>query len=68
MLALLRSEGVEPIAALGKPFDPDWYEAVATVPAMPGQEHDMVVVEEEAKGYRIGERLLRPARVIVAKK
>jgi len=68
MLALLRSEGVEPITALGKPFDPDWHEAVAMVPAVPKQQQDMVVVDEELKGYRIGERLLRPARVIVAKK
>lgn len=65
--ALLRVEGVEPIQAVGKPFDPDWHDAVTMVPAQPGQEEEMLVIDEALKGYRIGDRLLRPARVVVAK-
>ncbi len=68
MQALLRIEGVENIPALGQPFDPTWQEAVAMIPAQPDQEHEMMVLAEEQKGYRLGERLLRPARVVVAKK
>ncbi len=69
--ALLRVEDVEPIQAVGKPFDPAWHDAVTVVPAQPGQEEEMLVIDEELKGYRIGDgpeaRLLRPARVVVAK-
>ncbi len=68
MVAVLKSEGVESIPAVGEPFDPYWHDAVTMVPATPDQEEEMVVIAEEVRGYRIGDRLLRPARVIVAKK
>lgn len=68
MMKLLRDEGVTPIAALDEAFDPAWHEAVAWVPAPPDQTVDMRVVDVEQKGYRLGDRLLRPARVVVAKK
>lgn len=59
---LLRSEGVEPIQALGQPFDPSEHEAVDLVE---GPEPPGTVVGEELRGYRLGEHLLRPARVRV---
>jgi molecular chaperone GrpE len=63
---LLDQEGAEPIEAAGRPFDPAWHEAVGTVPHVhAGAEPDTVVKVVEA-GYRLGDRLLRPARVIVA--
>ncbi len=69
--ALLRVEDVEPIQAVGKPFDPNWHDAVTVISAQPGQEEEMLVIDEELKGYRIGggpeARLLRPSRVVVAK-
>jgi molecular chaperone GrpE len=68
MMKLLRDEGVEPITALNEPFDPAWHEAVAWVPAPPDQRVDMRVMDVEQKGYRLGDRLLRPAQVVVAKK
>ncbi len=68
MLRILLTEGAEPIEAVGKPFDPEWHEAVAMVPAPPDQQVEMMVIEEEQQGYRLAGRLLRPARVIVAKK
>jgi molecular chaperone GrpE len=49
----------------GKPFDPRVAEAIGTA-AAEGVDDD-VVVEVAEKGYTIGEELLRPARVIVAK-
>lgn len=64
---ILSKAGVEPIPALGQPFDPQWHEAVAVAPAPAHQQHEMLVVEEEQKGYRLGQRILRPARVVVAK-
>jgi molecular chaperone GrpE len=68
MLHLLRQEGVEPLATVGGPFDPQVHEAVAVVPPLPGQEEALLVVEELRRGYRKGSHLLRPARVVVASK
>jgi molecular chaperone GrpE len=59
---LLLSEGVEPIQALGQPFDPGEHEAVALVE---GPEPPGTIVGEELRGYRQGEHLLRPAHVRV---
>jgi molecular chaperone GrpE len=55
---------VKPVDAKGTPFDPRFHEAISQVPApdaKPGS-----VVHELQKGYMIGERLLRPAMVVVA--
>lgn len=68
LLNLLRAEDVTPLETAGVPFDPAWHEAVGTTPAPPDQEADMVVIAEEKRGYRWGDRLLRPAQVIVAQK
>lgn len=62
--ALLESEGVTPIEAVGKPFDPREHEAVIheeTRSAPDGQ-----VIGEVQKGYRIRDRVLRPSLVKVA--
>jgi molecular chaperone GrpE len=62
---LLESEGVSPIpAGPGTPFDPHEHEAAASVP---GTEHpDGSIVEELRRGYRLRDRVLRPALVAVA--
>jgi molecular chaperone GrpE len=65
MLKALKKHGVEAIDALGKPFDPNLHNAVAQdeeSDAAPG-----TVTAVWQKGYRIGDRLLRPAMVRVAK-
>lgn len=64
--ALLASEGVKAIDVKGKPFDPRVAEAIGTL-ERDGVEDD-TVVEVAEKGYTIGEELLRPAKVLVAKK
>jgi len=66
LLRLLDQEGVEPIEAEGQPFDPAWHEAVGTVPHEEAGVEPDIIVEVVQPGYRIGDRLLRPARVIVA--
>ncbi len=66
MRNLLDREGVTAIEAVGAPFDPSIHEAVAVVPGAAEQAHESVVIEEVRRGYRQGERVLRPARVIVA--
>ena len=61
----LTSAGVEPIVSVGEPFDPELHEAVDTAEADP--EMDGIVISEYSRGFRIGDRLLRPARVKVGR-
>jgi len=58
--------GVQPVRAEGQPFDPNQHQAVEVVEssAVPDQH----VIEELQRGYRIKDRLLRPAMVRVARK
>lgn len=67
-MKVLRLEGVEPIDAVGAPFDPLSHDAIAMAPAVDGQREEMLVIGEEQKGYRIGTQTLRPARVVVSKR
>ncbi len=62
----LRDEGVEEVNCLGKPFDPFSQEAVEMVDKNDKNESG-VVVEVIQKGYKIKNKLLRPARVKVVK-
>jgi molecular chaperone GrpE len=62
----LKQQGVERLDVVGKPFDPAWHHAVSTVPhAQYGVEPDTVVAVSES-GYRLNDRQLRPAKVVVA--
>ena len=61
----LTNAGVEPIDSVGEPFDPELHEAVATAEA--DSEMDGKVISEYSRGFRMGERLLRPARVQVGR-
>ncbi len=61
----LTNAGVEYVPAMGETFDPELHEAVDTVEAAP--EMDGKVVGEYGRGFRIGDRLLRPARVQVGR-
>lgn len=64
-MQLLQREGVEPLEARHRRFDPNWHDAVATV-GHNGRYAADTVVEVVEPGYRLGERLLRPAKVVVA--
>jgi molecular chaperone GrpE len=61
----LTSAGVEAISSIGEPFNPELHEAVDTEETDP--EMDGIVVDEYSRGFRIGNRLLRPARVKVGR-
>jgi molecular chaperone GrpE len=64
LIAALKRADIEPYSPDGEPFDPQYHEAVAQQPvegAEPG-----TVVEVYQRGYRRGDSVLRPARVIVA--
>ncbi len=61
----LEKFGVEPIEALGQPFDPGFHQAVAQVESRDGQEN--LVVEEIQRGYRLEGRVLRAAMVRISR-
>jgi len=63
--AALTSAGVEPIQSVGEDFNPELHEAVDTEET--GSEMDGKVIEEYSRGFRMGDRLLRPARVKVGR-
>ena len=63
---LLASYNVTEIEAEGKDFDPKYHEAIMQAPAEKGELCD-TVKEVFQKGYKMGDRVIRPARVIVNK-
>jgi molecular chaperone GrpE len=65
LVETLRKRGVRPIESLGADFDPHYHMAVAHDPANGRREGE--VIEEFRRGYMLGDRLLRPAMVKVAK-
>ncbi len=65
MLELLKRRGVRPIDALGTEFDPHLHQAVTSEPSPGHREGE--VIEELRRGYVLGEKLLRPAMVKVAR-
>ena len=64
LLGVLEKEGVTKIDAVGKPFDPNYHQAVMRVPS--DEYDDDVVVEVLQEGYLLGDKTLRPAMVKVA--
>jgi molecular chaperone GrpE len=62
---LLKKRGVTAIDALGADFDPHFHQAVAHEEVAGARDGEVVAVL--AKGYKLGDRLLRPAIVKVAK-
>lgn len=62
--AALERTGIETIDPLGEPFDPQVHEAMSMQSSPTAEPGSVLLVMQ--KGYRIGDRLLRPARVIVA--
>lgn len=69
LLALLERAGVRPIAALGQAFDPERHLAVAAEPPPAGSDVlDGTVIGEMLRGYIAGNRVLRYAEVVVARR
>lgn len=63
-LDVLAKLGLEPIETEGKEFDPNFHEAVMQTPTSEHPEH--TIVNELQKGYKLGDRVLRPSLVNVA--
>ena len=60
-----KSEGIERMDVMGKPYDPQTSEAIAVIPAK--AEQDGVVLEVVQMGFMMDGKVLRPARVVVGK-
>jgi molecular chaperone GrpE len=63
---VLARHGVEIVPAVGQQFNPEWHEAVEELTDT--GEEDGIIVEEVQRGYKLHGKLLRPARVKVARK
>jgi molecular chaperone GrpE len=63
-VAALAKNGVDPIPSLGQPFDPNVHEAIMQQPDAFHPEG--TVVAEFAKGYKLGDRVIRPSKVAVS--
>ena len=61
---LLEENGLQPIEAEGKKFDPNMHEAIAHEPS--DQVPEGIVLRQTRRGYRFKDRLLRPAKVVVS--
>lgn len=62
---ILQSRGLQPIPAVGLPFDTELHEAISQAPAVNEESKNTVLVEVE-KGYKLNEQVVRYAKVIVA--
>lgn len=65
MKDILTKEGLKEIEAIGKPFDPNFHEAVTMVES--DQYKEGMIMEEISKGYLLNDRLLRASKVVVSK-
>ena len=66
MEALLARQGARRIGAAGEPFDPERHEAIEARPS--AEVPDRAVLEAARSGWAIGDRVLRPALVVVARR
>ena len=64
LLAFLKSNNVEPIESTGELFDTDFHEAVTTFPA-PEEDQKGKVIDTVLKGYKLNDKVLRHAKVVV---
>jgi molecular chaperone GrpE len=60
----LAENGLQPIDAVGKPFDPNLHEAIAHEPSSEVSDH--VVIRQTRRGHKFKDRLLRPSSVVVS--
>ncbi|MDE6197486.1 MAG: nucleotide exchange factor GrpE [Muribaculaceae bacterium] len=64
LMKYLESQGVKPMESNGAPFDADFHEAIATIPA-PSEELKGKVLDTTTKGYMLNDKVLRHAKVAV---
>jgi molecular chaperone GrpE len=65
-MTALSELGLEVLSPEGRAFDPNFHEAISVVP-VPDEAQDDMVIDVFSAGYRVGSRLLKPARVVIGK-
>ena len=63
---ILRQQGLEPMQTTGEPFDPELHEAFTEIPA-PSEDMKGKVVDTIEKGYKLNDKIIRHAKVVVGK-
>lgn len=58
------AKGLEAMESIGKPFDADFMESITTIPA-PSEDMKGKVIDEVEKGYKLGDKVIRFAKVVV---
>lgn len=66
LVKLMESKGVKAMETQDQPFDPELHEAVAQVPA-PSEEKKDHIIDTVQKGYTLNDKVMRHAKVVVAK-
>jgi len=66
LYGVLRQMGLEPMETHEQPFDPEWHEALAEIPA-PSDELKGKILDTIAKGYTLGGKIIRHAKVVIGK-
>ncbi len=66
MSNILQNKGLSPMESTGEPFNPELHEAVTEIPA-PAEEMKGKVVDTIEKGYMLGDKIIRHAKVVVGK-
>lgn len=66
LYSTLKQKGLEPMESEGKPFDPDFHEALTEIPA-PSEDMKGKVVDIVEKGYLLNGKIIRHAKVVVGK-
>lgn len=66
LINALQAKGLKPMESIGKPFDVETHEAITEIPA-PAPELSGKVIDEVEKGYYLGDKIIRFAKVVVGK-
>jgi molecular chaperone GrpE len=66
LFTVLKQKGLEPMSSTGEPFDPELHEAITEIPA-PAEDLKGKVVDTIEKGYRLNDKIIRHAKVVVGK-
>ncbi|MCF8248113.1 MAG: nucleotide exchange factor GrpE [Saprospiraceae bacterium] len=66
LYTIVRNKGLEPMDSTGQAFDADMHEAITEIPA-PSEEMKGKVVDTIEKGYRLNDKIIRHAKVVVGK-
>ncbi len=62
--SILTQKGLKPMESLGQPFNADLHEAITNIPA-PSEDQKDLVLDEVERGYMLGEKVIRFAKVVV---